>query len=116
MADNVKRISHRSLLPLVVILLSLVYLLIGINQGLFVYDEGLYLYGAMRVLDGELPYRDFWTILLPGQFYTLAALFDLFGQAIIVARISFAIVVFSLLTTVYLIAWKLRSENYAWIG
>lgn len=43
------------------------------------YDESLSLYGALRVAHGQVPYRDFWTMYPPGQFYLLAALFRLFG-------------------------------------
>ncbi len=40
--------------------------------------------GAIRVLDGDIPYRDFWTMYAPGQFYAVAALFRLFGRELIV--------------------------------
>lgn len=43
------------------------------------YDEGLTLYGSVRVLHGQIPYRDFWTMYSPGQFYVFAAVFRLFG-------------------------------------
>ncbi|MAE97397.1 MAG: hypothetical protein CL910_22335 [Deltaproteobacteria bacterium] len=44
--------------------------------------------GAMRVLAGDLPYRDFWTIYAPGQFYLLAGLFALFGLQWLVSPIA----------------------------
>ena len=34
---------------------------------------------AMRILDGDIPYRDFWTMYAPGHFYLLAGLFKLLG-------------------------------------
>lgn len=39
--------------------------------------------GAVRVLAGEVPYRDFWTMYAPGQFYAVAGLFALFGKELI---------------------------------
>ncbi|MEO9190559.1 MAG: hypothetical protein ABI224_11265 [Acetobacteraceae bacterium] len=50
------------------------------------YDEGLVLVGADRVLRGDLPYRDFWTMYGPGSFYVLASLFGLFGEFALVER------------------------------
>jgi hypothetical protein len=43
------------------------------------YDEGLVLYGSVRVLHGDFPYRDFWTMYGPGQFALFATAFRLFG-------------------------------------
>jgi len=51
------------------------------------YDEGLMVSGAARVLDGAIPYRDFWTIYAPGQFYALAGVFKLFGVSLLASRI-----------------------------
>ena len=44
-------------------------------------------------MDGEVPYRDFWAIYPPGQFYALAAIFRAFGTSLLVARIYDTIVV-----------------------
>ena len=57
--------------------------------GLGLYDEGIRLVGAQRVLNGEVPYRDFYTIYGPGQFYWPALLFKVFGVEIISTRIGF---------------------------
>lgn len=48
--------------------------------------------GAERVLRGEIPYRDFWTIYAPGHFYLLATLFRIFGTDLVVERLAAAIV------------------------
>ena len=42
---------------------------------------------ALRVLDGEVPYRDFWTMYAPGSFVTVAAAFAVFGRELIVSTL-----------------------------
>ena len=39
----------------------------GCNRGINYYDEELVVYGASRILDGNIPYRDYWTTYPPGQ-------------------------------------------------
>jgi len=63
------------------------YFLAGIHREVNIYDEGVVVYGAERVLRGDTPYRDFWTIYSPGQFYTLAAVLKLFGSFVLVERV-----------------------------
>ena len=49
-------------------------------------DEGIVLQGAVRILRGELPYRDFFSFYTPGSFYLHALIFHLFGTSELVAR------------------------------
>lgn len=95
--------------------LAFFYLLIGFNQGIGIYDEGLTVYGAMRVLNGDQPYRDFWSLYAPAQFYLLAGLFKLFGASIIVERISSIMIMFILSAIVYFITRRLVSQKVALI-
>jgi hypothetical protein len=54
-------------------------------------DEGIVLRGAERILQGQLPYRDFFSFYTPGSFYLVASLFRLFGDSFAVARMSLAV-------------------------
>ncbi len=54
----------------------------------FLGDEGVILNGARRLLGGELPYRDFYSILTPGSFYALAAVFKVLGTSLFSARLA----------------------------
>ena len=47
---------------------------------LTLYDEGIILVGSLRVMNGEVPYRDFWSMYPPGNFYVNAGLFSMFGE------------------------------------
>jgi hypothetical protein len=51
------------------------------------YDEGLIVSGAASILRGQHPYVDFNSGYPPGQFYTLALVFRLFGQSLLAARL-----------------------------
>lgn len=66
------------------------------------WDEYIVVYDAQRVLDGAVPYRDFFNFIPPGTFYLLAALFAPFGKATLtVAR--YAALVVTLLN--WLVLW-----------
>ncbi len=54
----------------------------GIDLG----DEGWLAYGAVRVLDGEMPSRDFFVTQPPLSFYSVALAFDAFGASIATLR------------------------------
>ena len=56
-------------------------------------DEGIYLDGARRMLAGQMPYRDFFVLTGPGNFWNIAAFFKLFGVSLASAR---ALLVFDL--------------------
>jgi hypothetical protein len=58
-----------------------------IRRGIQPFDEGLTLQAARRVLEGQLPYRDFTWAYGPAEPYLLAGLFKLFGVSLIQWRI-----------------------------
>jgi hypothetical protein len=70
-----------------VFLMAYAVLFIGMSLIPNLYDEGLMLTGAMRVLAGQIPHQDFYANYGPGQFYTIAGLFKLFGESILVERL-----------------------------
>ena len=60
--------------------------LIAFDNYINPYDEGIILVGAENILRGHLPYRDFWTMYEPGQFYLASWLFNIFGTQDVVLR------------------------------
>ena len=78
------------------------------------YDEGLALVNGMRVLHGDIPLRDYWTIYPPGQSYVLAALFSAAGENVMVERMYDTLVRMLLALVIYLVAARLlRSWRWA---
>jgi len=68
-------------------LIAAVYIGATVFQPAEVYDEGLIVSGAEQVLHGHRPYLDFNTAYPPGQFYTIAFVFRMFGEGLLVERI-----------------------------
>jgi hypothetical protein len=62
-------------LALALVLVATLVLLPGLFFGL----PGKGVAGAVRILHGEVPYRDFWTMYAPGMFYATAGVFRIFG-------------------------------------
>lgn len=88
----------------------LVYLWYGSNRGMNVYDEGLICTGAETVLRGGLPYRDFWSIYGPGEYYLLAGLFKLFGTTLLTATAYTVVVEWLMTILAYLLGHKLTDD------
>jgi hypothetical protein len=59
-------------------------------------DEGLLAYGAVRVMHGEVPQRDFVSVQPPLSFYTAAGIFKLCGTSLVSLR-AFGLSIFLLL-------------------
>src|SRR2546428_13471253 len=59
-------------------------------------DEGLLAYGAVRVMHGEVPQRDFFSVQPPLSFYTAAGIFKLCGTSLVSLR-GFGLSIFLLL-------------------
>jgi MFS family permease len=87
--------------------LALLFLLVSFRTFVHVYDEGFALVNGERVLKGEIPYRDYWTVYPPGQSYALAAVFRLFGPTLGAARLYDTLVRFALVVGVLLIGRRI---------
>jgi hypothetical protein len=82
---------------------SFILLLVTLNRSVNQFDEGLILFGSVRVSFGDIPYRDFYALYGPAQFYVLAALFKLVGPSILVERLWDLIIRSSTVLVIYLI-------------
>ncbi len=95
---------------LCVVLLISLCLSIGLprwRSGMDWSDEGFLAYGAVRVMEGQVPNRDFVSLQPPLSFYTAAAMFELFGTSLASLRILGLLIYISIPLLVYGIARNL---------
>src|SRR3984893_18951014 len=92
------------------------FLLLAIQRDLNIYDEGSILVGAMRVADGEIPHRDFFTLYGPAQFYVLASLFKLFSPSVLGERLWDTLVRALVAAYVFLIVEKCGGRREAYFA
>lgn len=76
----------RRLLALPVLALTAGLCWLPIKTPLNIYDEGLALVGGWRLLQGEIPFCDYWALYPPGQSYALALIFNQFGPTVMAER------------------------------
>jgi hypothetical protein len=103
------QLQHKPLRPTllraaIVFFLSYIVLFVGMDLTPIVFDESIILTGAMRVAAGQIPHQDFYTNYGPGQFYTIAALFKLFGQSVLVERLYDLFLKALIVSLIYMIA------------
>lgn len=67
--------------------------------------------GALRILDGQVPYRDFWTMYAPGQFYAVAGLFWAFGREMIVQAVAVVLIIAASAAVFYLLLRRIGSPR-----
>jgi 4-amino-4-deoxy-L-arabinose transferase-like glycosyltransferase len=70
----------------IVLAIAAWYWLQYFNRNTNLLDEGSTAAQALRILNGDLIYRDFFTVVTPGSYYTVAALFQIFGASLMVLR------------------------------
>jgi hypothetical protein len=87
-SDPLKSQPRTILAPSIsVAFLSFVVLLLAMPRDLNIFDEGIILSDAMRTLHGEIVHRDFYSSYGPAQYYVVAAIFRIFGENFIAARL-----------------------------
>jgi len=78
-------------------------------------DEGIYLASAMRILRGELPYRDFFYYLPPGTPLIEAGALRLFGEKLWAARLPLAADIAILTASVFWLTARLAGLRAAFV-
>ena len=99
--------------PFLIFLLSLAYLCAFLRYCSLEPDEGILLQGGQRILDGQIPYRDFFSFYTPGSFYLLAVVLRVFGDSFVVARMSLAITGAACSVLTYLLARRVCSHSFS---
>lgn len=95
-------------------LVSFLFLCAGVSPSLSsVLDEGIMLYGAERVLQGDVQYRDFFSLYAPAQFWVLSWLFKIFGTSVLAARFWDIFVRAGIALLVYLLVRRFGSRTAA---
>ena len=92
------------------------FLLLAIQRDVNIYDEGSILVGAMRVANGEIPHRDFFTLYGPAQYYVLASLFKLFSPSVLSERLWDTLVRALAAAFVFLIVEKCGGRREAYFA
>jgi hypothetical protein len=106
---------RRCTMPLLIFLVSFAVQAASLPRVIFnIYDEGLIVFGAQRVLEGDIPYRDFWSLYAPGQFYAVAGLFSLFGSSVLVERLWDVAVRAAVVAFGFMWARRLKARAYAY--
>ena len=76
-------------------------------------DESMNIYGALRILEGERIYRDFWVYHTPGIFFLTAAIFKVFGESLLAVRMVLILAASATASGMYLLGRKFMSRGFA---
>lgn len=78
-----------------------------------VYDEGIALTGAMRVMAGQVPHRDFYFNYGAGSLLLYAGMFKIFGASVLVERITGLVASSGLIVSMYALARRVCTPAIA---
>ncbi len=90
------------------VLAALIYLYPFLRLAPGANDEGEFLYDAVRVVQGQVPVRDFFEAMAPGTFYWLALFYKLFGVTWAASRIALLVTSLSTAILLYYLARRLK--------
>jgi 4-amino-4-deoxy-L-arabinose transferase-like glycosyltransferase len=79
-------------------------------------DEGIYLEGAVRILHGQAPYRDFFALTGPGSYWLEAAAMKMFGASLASGRLMMLLDIALLTALVYWLAVQLAGRRKLALG
>lgn len=87
------------------------YLLLWHARITWMGDDGFFVQHAQRILEGQVPYRDFWTHTTPASIYLLAAMFKVFGSHWILTRLLATTLILAQAAMVYALIRRLSPSR-----
>ncbi|MBR6976002.1 MAG: hypothetical protein IKH84_03775 [Ottowia sp.] len=87
----------------------------SVYPALELYDNGIIVSGADAILQGKLPYKDFWTMYAPGQFYLVALLFRIFEPQLFIACLIGIVSKAVMVTLGYMMLRRHLSVHTKWL-
>lgn len=101
------------LILLVIVALTLFLYSLNYNKGISLHDEGRDLCAFEKVLNGQMPYRDFRWVHGPAALYLHSFIFKLFGVNLLYIRQMLIIVIILVLIFSYLLARLIMPRLYS---
>ncbi|MFC1849437.1 ArnT family glycosyltransferase [candidate division CSSED10-310 bacterium] len=108
-------ISSRTLIPFLIFLISFLLFEATAQYGLSYTDEGFFLESIHRIVDGQIPFRDFYCSYFPGRYYIGAAIVYCFGDDLLTLRRVLCLLWALLPTLSYLISLRIVGPGYAFM-
>jgi hypothetical protein len=102
-----------TVMRIALVLAGVMYVALRLNQGWVPHDEGTLAQSAQRVLDGELPHRDFAELYTGGLTFLNAGVFKVAGDNLFWLRVPMFLLFLAYLPCVYLIARRFASRAVA---
>lgn len=97
----------------IVVVAALRYWLWYFHRSTNLLDEGSTAAQALRVVNGELIYRDFFTVVTPVSYYTIAWLLQIFGESLMVLRWAALVTGLLVLLATLLVARRVMAWPFA---
>ena len=95
--------------------LASIFIFATLLQEAGVYDEGLIVSGAERILRGQHPYFHFNSGYPPGQFYTIALVFRVFGVSLTAERIWDSLWRLGIVVAAFWLCRELAGKHLRWV-
>jgi hypothetical protein len=83
--------------------------------GLIVNDEGWLLHPVLRMLDGEILYRDVWVHYAPLRYHAVAGLFSVTGPSLLVSRTLLGLLIVASAAGLFCLARRFSPRWLAWL-
>lgn len=113
LASGVNAWRHERAVAALVWIACVSYAAVHLRHGWVPHDAGALSQSAQRVLDGQLPHRDFDDIYTGGLSYLNAAAFRVFGTSLLAMRMALLVTFAVWLLTVYAIARRVSTVPLA---